>query len=110
MLCEQALGLGAGIGGHVVADELERVECRAVFGDDSVEVLIPAERMRGHDRRVVATDDRQQILELDTRRNVVQVRQSIDQEMPLPRRDFRAAENPNPGACDASSASSPASH
>ncbi len=65
-----------------------------MLGDDRVEGLVPAERVRRDDRRAVAADDRQQLGQADARRHLVEVGQAVDEEVPLARRDLRPREDP----------------
>src|SRR5262249_33180998 len=56
---EQGLGPGPRLRRDVLADQLERVEYRAMRGDDRVEGLLPPEWVRGDDGTVVPPDDPQ---------------------------------------------------
>ncbi len=56
---EERLGPRASLGRDVLAHELKAVEGGPVFGDDGVEWLVPAERMRGDDGGTMGTHDAQ---------------------------------------------------
>jgi membrane associated rhomboid family serine protease len=89
----EPLRLGACPGRHVVADQLEAIEARPVQLGNLVEVLAPAERVRGDDRRAVAADHLEQVRQRDARLDLLQVRQPVHQEVALARRDFHAREH-----------------
>jgi membrane associated rhomboid family serine protease len=92
-LRQEALGPAPGLGCHIVADQFQRIERRPMLGDQRPEVLLPAKRVRRDDRRVMPPDRLQKVAQLDARRCLVQIRQAVHQEMPLPRRDLRPSQN-----------------
>ena len=64
-----------------------------MLGDDRVERLVPAEGMRGHDRGIVAPDDRNSSASSTPARNLIERREAVHQEMALTGRDLRAREH-----------------
>ena len=90
---QQSVGLGPRLRGDVIADELDAVERRAVIRHDLVERLEPAERVGGDDRGPPTLHHLQQLAHADPRPHVGQVRQAVDEEMPLAGRDFHAGED-----------------
>ena len=92
MDAKQALGLAAGVNGDVGTHKFERVEYRSMLAHETLKILVPAERMRGDDRRFVLLDDRDQVGQRDAGFNVGQIGQAVNEKMPLARRDLRAGE------------------
>lgn len=90
---QKSCGLPASLGSDVIADQFERVERRAVFGHDRLEVLIPTKRMRGDDRRAVSAHDLEEVFEKNPRPGLREVGQAVDQKMSLARRDLGPAQD-----------------
>ncbi len=93
---EQRLGLATGFGSHVVADELEGVKGRSIRVDKRGKILVPAERMRGHDRRAVLANDPEQIGQGYPAGNLVEAGQAVNQEVPLASRNLSSREHLQP--------------
>jgi hypothetical protein len=90
---ENRLGSCPGCTRDIVADELEGIEHRTESRDKFTEWLIPAKRMSRHDRRLVAADDSKQFGEADTRGNVFERRQAVNQKVAFKGRDLHTRKN-----------------
>ncbi len=90
---EHAGDLGPVLGGDVVTDQFEPIEHSAVVVENRVKVLVPPKRMRGNDRRAVTLDDRKQLGQGNANRRLPEVGKSVNEEMPLARRNLRTGEN-----------------
>lgn len=109
MSTKQCLGSGSCIGSDVLTDQLQGVEDRPMCGDDLVEGLVPSEGVGGNDGPVMTADHAKELGELDSRRNLVEVRETVDQEVAFA--EISAPEKTRSGAARlARSESSSVSH
>ncbi len=80
---QEGFGFAAGFAGYVVGNELDRVQESTVLGDNLVEWLVPAKRVRRNDRRLMPANNRKQLSQPDSRPDFTEGREPIDQEVPF---------------------------
>ena len=72
ILTEQSLGPRPGLGGHIIAHQLEGIKNGTVLLDDLVKRLVPPERVGTDNRGLVAMHQRQQLDQSDAREHFVE--------------------------------------